>query len=86
MNHEAIYALYPNVVTIDDKEGAKDANGNTVTVDSEAVANWVNPNQYKYDRSAAYPTIVDQLDKLYHEGYDGWKAAITAIKEQYPKP
>lgn len=86
MNHEAIYALYPNVVTVDDSAGAFDANGNKVQIDLELVANWVNPKQYQRDRAAAYPSIADQLDKLYHEGYEGWKAAIQAVKDQYPKP
>ena len=42
--------------------------------------------QYQRDRAAAYPSIADQLDMLYHQGIDGWKAAITAVKEEYPKP
>lgn len=41
---------------------------------------------YDVKRSIKYPTFVEQLDMLYHEGYDGWKAAIEAIKNQYPKP
>lgn len=36
-------------------------------------------------RQAAYPSIEDQLDTLYHGGYDAWKATITAVKEKYPK-
>lgn len=42
--------------------------------------------QYSRDRRAAYPSIADQLDRLYHEGYDGWHAMITEIKQRYPKP
>jgi len=42
--------------------------------------------QYQRDRAAAYPSIADQLDLLYHQGIDGWKAAITAVKQEYPKP
>lgn len=41
---------------------------------------------YNANRSMNYPTIQQQLDTLYHEGYDGWKATITEIKERYPKP
>lgn len=41
---------------------------------------------YKQLRAAAYPSIPDQLDLLYHQGYDGWKAAIDAVKQEYPKP
>lgn len=40
---------------------------------------------YAQHRSAAYPSIEDQLDTLYHGGYDAWKATITAVKEKYPK-
>lgn len=40
---------------------------------------------YKDKRAEAYPSIVDQLDTLYHGGYDAWKASIQAIKDQFPK-
>ena len=50
MNHKAIYALYPTVVTFDDGAGAFDAQGNKVAIDEAAVAAWVDPQQYKYDR------------------------------------
>ena len=86
MRHEAIYSLYPNVVTIDDTAGAFDAQGNQVQIDIDAVNSWVNPLQYQRDRASEYPSIVDQLDTLYHGGYDAWKAEIQAVKERYPKP
>ena len=60
MNHKAIYALYPNVVSVDDTAGAMDANGNSVTIDMDAVNVWVDPEQYKIDR--VYPSIQEQLD------------------------
>jgi len=41
--------------------------------------------QYQRDRAAAYPSIPDQLDQIYHEGIDAWKATITAVKNKYPK-
>ena len=86
MNHLAIYALYPQVVSIDDTEGAFDSEGNKVEIDLQLVNSWVDPEQYKINRVKSYPSIQEQLDKLYHEGYDGWKASIEAIKNQYPKP
>lgn len=43
-------------------------------------------SDYKQKRITAYPKIEDQLDKIYHEGIDAWKAEITAIKNKYPKP
>jgi len=43
-------------------------------------------NQYQRNRASAYPSIQDQLDTLYHQGYDGWKASIDEVKSKYPKP
>jgi hypothetical protein len=40
---------------------------------------------YAQKRAAAYPSIADQLDLLYHGGMDTWRAAITAVKEEFPK-
>ena len=40
---------------------------------------------YTERRAAEYPSIVDQLDTLYHGGYDAWKASIDLIKNKYPK-
>ena len=85
MNHRAIRALYPTVVTIDDGTGAFDKDGNKVTIDMVAVNAWVDPDIYKYQRARAYPSFADQFDLLYHGGYDAWKAAIDAVKTQYPK-
>lgn len=42
--------------------------------------------EYQRLRASEYATVVDQLDALYHGGYDGWKASIDAIKSKYPKP
>jgi hypothetical protein len=36
-------------------------------------------------RKKAYPTWQDQLDDIYHNGVDGWKATIKTIKDKYPK-
>jgi len=46
---------------------------------SEAVA-------YKWKRESEYPEIVDQLDDIYHNGIDAWKATIKVTKDKYPKP
>ena len=89
MNHKAIYALYPNVVSIDDTAGAFDANGNQVTIDESAVNAWVDPNQYKYDRQQAYKPLAEQLDMQYWDrvnGTDTWKQHIDAVKTAHPKP
>lgn len=38
------------------------------------------------DRKNDYPSIEDQLDELYHNGIEGWKATIKAVKDAHPKP
>jgi hypothetical protein len=86
MNHNAIYDLYPNVTFIDDSKGAFDKDGNKVEIDLATVNAWVDPNAYKYQRAAEYPSIADQLDKIFHDGIDEWKETIQAIKTKYPKP
>ena len=41
--------------------------------------------KYQRDRASEYPSIADQLDDLYHNGIDGWKATIKTTKDKYPK-
>ena len=42
--------------------------------------------KYQRDRAAEYPSIGDQLDDIYHNGIDAWKATIKTTKDKYPKP
>jgi hypothetical protein len=37
------------------------------------------------NRAAEYPSIADQLDDIYHNGIDAWKATIKTTKDKYPK-
>ena len=37
------------------------------------------------NRRNDYPSIADQLDDIYHNGIDGWKATIKITKDKYPK-
>lgn len=54
--------------------------------DNAAYAADLAANGYKFDRAAAYPSIADQLDDIYHNGIDAWKANILAVKQAHPKP
>ena len=82
LDHEAIYEAYKSeakpVVTIDDTDGAFDADGNSVTLDSTKIANAratldaaATAVKYKTDRttngSTTYGSIGDQLDMLYKD-------------------
>jgi hypothetical protein len=40
---------------------------------------------YQRKRAAEYPSIADQLDDIYHNGIDAWKATIKTTKDKYPK-
>ena len=42
-------------------------------------------DSYKSKRKAEYPSIEDQLDDIYHNGIDGWKATIKTTKDKYSK-
>jgi|TARA_B110000438_G_C15398399_1_gene472257 hypothetical protein len=41
--------------------------------------------EYQRKRADEYPSVADQLDDLYHNGIDGWKATIKVTKDKYPK-
>ena len=40
---------------------------------------------YARNREKEYPSIADQLDDIYHNGIDAWKATIKTTKDKYPK-
>ncbi len=43
-------------------------------------------DEYKRKRIEEYPKMQEQLDQIYNEGIDAWKATIKAVKDKYPKP
>jgi len=86
---DSIYKLYANVVSIQETEGAYtafDKDGNEVSINMTNVnADFTANQEYKNKRYAEYPSIADQLDKIYHDGIDAWKVVIKATKDKYPK-
>jgi hypothetical protein len=82
--HDAIYATHSNVAVIRGDD-AFDADGNPVTYDESAVQAYIDAHAYIAKRQQAYPSIADQLDLIYHSGFDAWKSAIQAVKEEFPK-
>ena len=87
MNHKAIYALYPQVVSVDDTTGAFDVQGNKVDIDLAIVNAWQDPDAYKFARVKEYPAIGDQLDALWKGGDAAAEmlAKVQAVKVKYPK-
>ena len=41
--------------------------------------------EYARNRVTEFPSIPDQLDEIYHNGIDSWKAVIKVTKDKYPK-
>jgi hypothetical protein len=59
--------------------------GNPTNITKEQIKSKLNETNYQRDRAKEYPSIVDQLDDIYHNGIDGWKATIKVTKDKYPK-
>ena len=81
--HKAIRAIHNNTVSIfgNTQEDiiALDKDQKEISIDWTQVNSWIDSDQYKYDRANEYPSIVDQLDDIYHNGIDGWKETIKAV-------
>ena len=59
--------------------------GNPTNITKNQIKAKINETQYQRDREKEYPSIVDQLDDIYHNGIDGWNATIKVTKDKYPK-
>ena len=93
LDHNAIRRAYPNAASIDDGLGVFDKDGNSITLDQtkiDTARTTLNDEyaalEYSRNRAAEYPSIEDQLDDIYHNGIDAWKATIKVTKDKYPKP
>ena len=95
MNHAAVYATHPNVVSVDDTAGAFDAQGNKVTIDESAVAAEAVRleaaaviQRIEANRRAAY---IAEADPLFFKAQRGeatmeqWQDKVAEIKARYPK-
>jgi copper chaperone CopZ len=93
LDHEAIFKAYPDACVIDDEAGVKRIDGTKITLvqsDIDAARATLDAEyaalEYSRNRAAEYPSVVDQLDLIYHSGIDAWKAKIKETKDKYPKP
>jgi len=91
---KAILAINPSAevsVNAEDFEQITWLNGTTPISKSDIEAKQAelqadyDAKQYQRDRAAEYPAIEDQLDDIYHNGIDGWKATIKVTKDKYSK-
>ena len=91
---KAIIAINPNAkvtVNADDINQITWLGGTTPITKEDILAKQTelqadyDAKHYQRDRAAEYPAIEDQLDDIYHNGIDGWKATIKTTKDKYPK-
>ena len=81
---DASNKIYANLIVYDG--GSKPTEKECTDGLAALIAEWELENDsYKSKRRAEYPSIVDQLDTIYHSGVAGWKTKIKAIKDKYPK-
>lgn len=89
--HADLVSEFPNPLTVADDyvttiaNGAADEEGMPTPRREKTRSEVEAEITYSERRAAAYPSIVDQLDKIYHEGIEGWKAKIKEVKDNYPK-
>lgn len=57
-----------------------------IKVEYEKLIRDFESKEYYRLRGLTYPSVVEQLDIMYHEGFEGWRAKIQEIKDRYPKP
>ena len=76
--------IYANLIVLDG--GSKPTESDCTAGLAALQAAWdLENDSYKSQRRAEYPSLEDQLDDIYHNGIDAWKATIKTIKDKYPK-
>ena len=85
--NEAITSISAYSTITDDHATLKAANDTEASDEAaaEATAKATLEATYGWKREQEYPLVVDQLDDIYHNGIDGWKATIKVTKDKYPK-
>ena len=91
---KAIVAINPNAnVSIEDNDVDQITwlNGTAVISKSDIETKLAelqaafDAKDYQRKRVKEYPSMADQLDDIYHNGIDAWKATIKTTKDKYPK-
>ena len=90
---KAIYSLKPGAkwcLRDDDlnwEEGNSQTEPTNAEIDAEVIRLQAEYDSQAYARNRAteYPALAEQLDEIYHNGMDSWKAVIKVTKDKYPK-
>jgi hypothetical protein len=93
IDHIAIKKAYPEAALISESTGVFKEDGTEITIVQSEVDKArttldaeYSAQEYARKRAAEYPSVVDQLDKMFHSGFQAWKDEIQKVKEKYPKP
>ena len=81
INSDAQFSITGNDIHTCEIEWLED----TTPISKENIKSKMSEVDYIEKRANEYPAIIDQLDDIYHNGIDGWKATIKTIKDKYPK-
>ena len=88
LDHQAIMKAYPDTAFVTDYKGAFNSDLTKIDVELSKVDEArveLSKLDYEWKREQEYPSVVDQLDLIYHSGIDAWKAKIKETKDKYPK-
>ena len=94
--HQAIISLEPNagfILKDDDidtlvwtKDDVTQPSNEDILAEQTRLQAEYDAKEYARARASEYPSIPDQLDDIFLNGLDGWKATIQETKDKYPKP
>jgi len=85
-NAEAtVYGTNIDTCTIEWNDGTTPISKENIKTKITELQTAYDAKQYQRNRAKEYPSIVDQLDEIYHNGIDAWKATIKTTKDKYPK-
>ena len=85
-NAEAtVYGTNIDTCTIEWNDGTTPISKENIKTKITELQTAYDAKQYQRNRAKEYPSIVDQLDEIYHNGIDAWKATIKKVKDDNPK-
>jgi len=74
---------YANLTILD---GSTKPTESEINAGLKAMQDAFDAKDYARKRANEYPSVVDQLDLIFHSGIDVWKSKINETKNKYPKP
>lgn len=82
---ESEFEVHESLTWMDCPDGCVVGEWELINGSLQAIPEPEDTSPYFEKRRLEYPPIVDQLDDIFHNGIDGWKASIQVVKDKYPK-